>query len=39
MNYKAEKTEKNELKVTMELDKQDWLEANKSAYEKNKAQY
>lgn len=39
MNYKAERNEKNELKVTMELDKQDWLEANKSAYEKNKAQY
>lgn len=39
MNYKVEKTEKNEIKVTMELDKQDWLEANKSAYEKNKSQY
>ncbi len=39
MNYKVEKTEKNELRVTMTLDKQDWLEANKSAYEKNKGQY
>ena len=39
MNYKAEKTEKNQLRVTIELNKAEWTESNKAAYEKNKAKY
>ena len=39
MKYKAEKTEKNQLRVTIELDKAEWAESNKAAYEKNKARY
>ena len=39
MNYKVEKTEKNELRTTIELSKEEWLSANKKAYEKNKSKY
>ena len=39
MNYKAEKTEKNQLRVTIELNKAEWTESNKAAYEKNKTKY
>ena len=39
MNYKVEKTEKNELRTTIELSKEEWLEANKKAYQKNKSKY
>lgn len=39
MNYTVEKTEKNELKMTMQLTKEEWHEANLKAYEKNKKKY
>ena len=39
MNYKVEKTEKNELRTSIELTKEEWLAANKKAYEKNKSKY
>lgn len=39
MNYKVEKTEKNELRTSIELSKEEWLAANKKAYEKNKSKY
>lgn len=39
MNYKVEKTEKNELRTTIELSKEEWEKANLQAYEKNKASY
>ena len=39
MNYKVEKTEKNELRTSIELTKEEWLEANKKAYLKNKSKY
>lgn len=39
MNYKVEKTEKNELRTSIELSKEEWLSANKKAYEKNKSKY
>lgn len=39
MNYTVEKTEKNELKLTMELTKDEWHDANVKAYEKNKKKY
>ena len=39
MNYKVEKTEKNELRTSIELSKEEWLNANKEAYQKNKSKY
>ena len=39
MTYKVEKTEKNELRTSIELSKEEWVSANKSAYEKNKSKY
>ena len=39
MTYKVEKTEKNELRTSIELSKEEWASANKSAYEKNKSKY
>ena len=39
MNYKVEKTEKNELRTSIELTKEEWVAANKKAYEKNKSKY
>ena len=39
MTYKVEKTEKNELRTSIELSKEEWLAANKKAYEKNKSKY
>lgn len=39
MNYKVEKTEKNELKTNIELTKEEWDDANKQAYEKSKGKY
>ncbi len=39
MNYKVEKTEKNELRTLIELTKEEWLAANKNAYLKNKSKY
>ena len=39
MNYKVEKTEKNELRTSIELSKEEWANANLKAYEKNKASY
>ena len=39
MNYKVEKTEKNELRTSIELSKEEWANANLQAYEKNKKTY
>lgn len=39
MNYKVEKTEKSELRTSIELTKEEWAEANHKAYDKNKASY
>lgn len=36
MNYKVEKTEKNELKTTIDVTKEEWQAANLKAYDKNK---
>lgn len=39
MNYKTEKTEKNELRTSIELTKEEWADANKKAYDKNRNKY
>ena len=39
MTYTVEKTEKNELKMTMELTNEEWHNANLKAYDKNKKKY
>ena len=39
MNYTVEKTQKNEAKITFELTKEEWHNANMQAYNKNKSQY
>ena len=39
MKYTFEKAEKSTVKVTMELTKEEWKEANDKAYEKTKGRY
>lgn len=39
MTYTVEKTEKNDLKMTMDLTNEEWHNANLKAYEKNKKKF